>query len=85
MGKPHPSCKSHPIYTLFHISNFVQRTSRLLTPEGAISDDCEIFSANIYAHSLFGNYKSSSVLVRFLSITGEDALADLLLVSYCEL
>jgi hypothetical protein len=69
---PHPSRKSHPIYTytLFRISNFAQRTSRLpeachdvscLTPEGAMSGDCGFLSANLYARSLFGNYRSSSV------------------------
>jgi hypothetical protein len=32
-----------------------------LTPEGAMSGDCDFLSANMYARSLFGNYGSSSV------------------------
>jgi Coatomer beta subunit appendage platform len=32
-----------------------------LTPEGAMSGDCEFLSANMYPRSLFGNHRSSSV------------------------
>lgn len=50
-----------------------------LTPEGALSGDCDFLSANMYARSLFGEYHP---LLRMLSIllivpSGEDALANL--------
>jgi hypothetical protein len=49
-----------------------------LTPEGAMSGDCDFLSANLYARSLFG---SSSYLLMCLHYTynclGEDALANL--------
>jgi len=50
-----------------------------LTPEGALSGDCDFLSANMYARSLFGVYSLSAV-AGFLSqrgIIGEDALANL--------
>ena len=37
-----------------------------LTPEGALSGDCDFLSANMYARSLFGVYRLVSV-VRFVS------------------
>lgn len=50
-----------------------------LTPEGALSGDCDFLSANMYARSLFGVYSISAV-VESLSqrgVIGEDALANL--------
>lgn len=50
-----------------------------LTPEGALSGDCDFLSANMYARSLFGAYSISAV-VESLSqrgVIGEDALANL--------
>jgi Coatomer beta subunit appendage platform len=32
-----------------------------LTPEGAMSGDCDFLSANMYARSLFGNLRISSM------------------------
>jgi hypothetical protein len=90
---PRPSCKSHPIYTLFCIYNFAQQTSRLpeachevnlclpspqRVPCQATAIFClrtcmlEAYSAIIEALPCL-----SSVLIRFLSLTGEDALANL--------
>jgi coatomer subunit beta len=55
-----------------------------LTPEGAMSGDCDFLSANMYARSLFGAFYFSltvggSIPVSYISIndTGEDALANL--------
>ena len=50
-----------------------------LTPEGALSGDCDFLSANMYARSLFGEYH---ILLQMLGIllivpSGEDALANL--------
>ena len=49
-----------------------------LTPEGALSGDCDFLSANMYARSLFG--KSSACApkcqISYLHL-GEDALANL--------
>lgn len=50
-----------------------------LTPEGALSGDCDFLSANMYARSLFGVY-SLAVVLEFPSqrdVIGEDALANL--------
>ena len=51
-----------------------------LTPEGAMSGDCDFLSANLYARSLFG--KCSYLAVEFFTWSqlwwlGEDALANL--------
>lgn len=51
-----------------------------LTPEGAISGECDFLSANMYARSLFGKCSLAilglrSLLTRYY--TGEDALANL--------
>lgn len=50
-----------------------------LTPEGALSGDCDFLSANMYARSLFG--KSLPTLCEAFTLTdiieGEDALANL--------
>lgn len=50
-----------------------------LTPEGALSGDCDFLSANMYARSLFGVYSMSTVVESpsQRGITGEDALANL--------
>ena len=51
-----------------------------LTPEGAMSGDCDFLSANMYARSLFGNYRCFPILYRCADSfcrTGEDALANL--------
>ena len=40
-----------------------------LTPEGALSGDCDFLSANMYARSLFGVYRLATV-VRFVSQQG---------------
>ena len=40
-----------------------------LTPEGALSGDCDFLSANMYARSLFGVYPFATV-VRFVSHQG---------------
>ena len=49
-----------------------------LTPEGALSGDCDFLSANMYARSLFGEHNSSDQrqTVSHISL-GEDALANL--------
>lgn len=51
-----------------------------LTPEGALSGDCDFLSANMYARSLFG--KLLFIFENWLShcfpfLLGEDALANL--------
>ena len=55
-----------------------------LTPEGAISGECDFLSANMYARSLFGtcclcpiSYYTSWHDWDLLSFVGEDALANL--------
>jgi coatomer subunit beta len=55
-----------------------------LTPEGAMSGDCDFLSANLYARSLFGsspvhhvNYWGNDLLMMLSCISGEDALANL--------
>ena len=52
-----------------------------LTPEGALSGECNFLSANMYARSLFGQYLHYFISTRAddhnLSDTGEDALANL--------
>ncbi|KAG1831527.1 coatomer beta C-terminal region-domain-containing protein [Suillus variegatus] len=51
-----------------------------LTPEGAMSGNCDFLSANMYARSLFGAVLSTSFVsasVLFRDDTGEDALANL--------
>ena len=52
-----------------------------LTPEGALSGECDFLSANMYARSLFGMAVSLAVFVDdgLLSsdVIGEDALANL--------
>jgi coatomer subunit beta len=49
-----------------------------LTPEGALSGDCDFLSANLYARSLFGEFDVSLYrLGDSTEITGEDALANL--------
>jgi hypothetical protein len=46
-----------------------------LKPVGTMSGNCDFLSANMYARSLFGSFSvPSSVLIRFLSLTDEDAL-----------
>ena len=50
-----------------------------LTPDGAMSGDCDFLSANMYARSLFGSYCFPPVYFdrsRYL-FAGEDALANL--------
>jgi coatomer subunit beta len=50
-----------------------------LTPEGAISGDCDFLSVNMYARSLFGklSYMCRDIVVPQALCTGEDALANL--------
>lgn len=49
-----------------------------LTPEGALSGDCDFLSANMYARSLFGQFGTPFyAATRTNIITGEDALANL--------
>ena len=50
-----------------------------LTPEGALSGNCDFLSANMYARSLFGTYFLPPVvnLLFQRDIVGEDALANL--------
>ncbi len=53
-----------------------------LTPEGAISGECDFLSANMYARSLFGKCHSIPLYVMFIKVlisgyVGEDALANL--------
>ncbi|KAG1786708.1 coatomer beta C-terminal region-domain-containing protein [Suillus plorans] len=51
-----------------------------LTPEGAMSGDCDFLSANMYARSLFGAVLSTSFVsasVLFRDDPGKDALANL--------
>lgn len=52
-----------------------------LTPEGALSGDCDFLSANMYARSLFGKinivFWFVSTLFAHLMSAGEDALANL--------
>ena len=50
-----------------------------LTPEGALSGDCDFLSANMYARSLFGVYSLPTVamIMSQRGTTGEDALANL--------
>lgn len=50
-----------------------------LTPEGALSGDCDFLSANMYARSLFGAYSPPSIVNLSFQrdIVGEDALANL--------
>jgi len=50
-----------------------------LTPEGALSGDCDFLSANMYARSLFGVYSLLivAVIMSQRGTTGEDALANL--------
>lgn len=50
-----------------------------LTPEGALSGDCDFLSANMYARSLFGMCSPATVFEVSLqpSVIGEDALANL--------
>jgi len=51
-----------------------------LTPEGAMSGDCDFLSANMYARSLFGGFFLLCPPVAWcltLQPTGEDALANL--------
>jgi hypothetical protein len=49
-----------------------------LTPEGALSGDCDFLSANLYARSLFGDYRRLFIRYRVLMVfaryIGEDAL-----------
>ena len=51
-----------------------------LTPEGALSGDCDFLSANMYARSLFGEFSSCQRVytsgLMWLCL-GEDALANL--------
>ena len=50
-----------------------------LTPEGALSGDCDFLSANMYARSLFGACSLASVFevaIQRIAV-GEDALANL--------
>jgi coatomer subunit beta len=52
-----------------------------LTPEGAMSGDCDFLSANLYARSLFGMHDLFRfcflLLKTYLIRSGEDALANL--------
>lgn len=50
-----------------------------LTPEGAISGECDFLSANMYARSLFGEHSLPRAVFALFSHghLGEDALANL--------
>ena len=49
-----------------------------LTPEGALSGNCDFLSANMYARSLFGAcYRITVEILSYRGIIGEDALANL--------
>ena len=48
-----------------------------LTPEGAISGECDFLSANMYARSLFGEYIACVAVIMSDRGAGEDALANL--------
>jgi coatomer subunit beta len=48
-----------------------------LTPEGALSGECDFLSANMYARSLFGKINLSGDSCSFICSLGEDALANL--------
>ena len=47
-------CVSDPREYLNHVMKATNMSC--LTPEGAISGDCDFLSANMYARSLFGKY-----------------------------
>lgn len=60
--------------------NHVMKATNMscLTPEGALSGDCDFLSANMYARSLFGQFVTTFYAVTCTHIiTGEDALANL--------
>ena len=54
-----------------------------LTPDGALSGDCDFLSGNLYARSLFGESRTTIRLMALpscrldVTLTGEDALANL--------
>ena len=48
------SCPSDPREYLTHVMKSTNMSC--LTPEGAMSGDCDFLSANMYARSLFGLY-----------------------------
>jgi len=73
----HPYSDPH---NLKHVMKSTNMNMSCLTPEAAMSGDCDFLSANMYARSLFGAVLSISFMsapVLFCYDTGEDALANL--------
>lgn len=76
-GRAHADAPSDPRDYLKHVMKATNMSC--LTPEGAISGECDFLSANMYARSLFG--KSYLLCGTEASLNlyplGEDALANL--------